>query len=314
MAALLKRARAMLQKFDALYRANIPSERLALVRILLGGFCVFYFSGRFSVFARAAALDPAGFRPVGIVSVLSAPLAVSWSIALQWLTLLCAVLFAIGYRYRITAPIFALLVLWLTSYRSSWGMIYHSENLLFWHVAILAGSNAAAALSLDSRKAARQHEVSGWALRLIMVVTAATYFLAGVAKLRGTGLAWADGDALRNHIAYNTLRKIELGGAYSELSVWLLEHQALFVLLAWGTLLLELSGPFVLGSRRAAQCWALGMFVFHWGIGAVMDIPFLYPLSGIAFVAYFSLERLMRRIPWLFRAQPSSDLVSREMS
>jgi hypothetical protein len=275
----------------------VPAERLAIVRLLVGGFAVYYFARRFRTHAAAAGLDAEGFQPVGVVNLLSTPLSHDVSVALLWATLLMGSLFTLGFRFRVIGPCFALLTLWVTTYRSSWGMIFHSENLLFWHVAILAASPATRALSLDTwreRQAAVEVEsVSGWSLRLMTFVTAATYFLAGVAKLRGTGWVWATGEALRNHVAFNALRKVELGGGYSEITAWLLTHAWIFQPFAWGTLLLELSGPFVLFNRKLVRAWAVGMFVFHWGIDVVMDISFLYPLSGIAFVACFPVERAL---------------------
>ena len=40
--------------------------------------------------------------------------------------------------YRVTAPLAALGMLWVTAYRNSWGMVFHTENLLVIHLAVLA--------------------------------------------------------------------------------------------------------------------------------------------------------------------------------
>ena len=64
------------------------------------------------------------------------------------------VAFMLGYRYRWCAPVFAIALLWITSYRSSFGMKFHTENLLVLHILLLAFAPAADACSLDARRGA----------------------------------------------------------------------------------------------------------------------------------------------------------------
>ena len=94
-----------------------------------------------------------------------------------------------AYR-RVLAPLHGLLLTWVLSYTNSWGMILHTDNLYLAHVLVLALSPSADALSLDARGQLQHglqrdpHPRYGWAPRLMVAIAAATYLLAGVAKLR----------------------------------------------------------------------------------------------------------------------------------
>ncbi|MGQ0824288.1 MAG: hypothetical protein ACT4OX_04500 [Actinomycetota bacterium] len=70
----------------------------------------------------------------------------------------------------------------------------------------------------------------------------ATYVLAGITKLRDAGLGWLDGDILRNHVAYDNVRKAALGADSSPIAGAVLDHGWLFAPISWATLAVEL-GP-----------------------------------------------------------------------
>ena len=279
--------------FDARFMVKAPPERLATVRFLTGAFAVIYFIVRGPVMAdfRHA---PGVFAPVGIASVLSTPLPAALPFAIYLLSLVVGVAFTLGARFRFTGPAFALLALWVTSYRNSWGMIFHNDNLLIMHLIVLGCCDAAAALSCDARGGAVAAEATrfGWPLRLLSILTALSYVLAGVAKLKGTGLSWVDGEVLRNYIAYDALRKLQIGSFASPLAPYLVQVEWPFAALSVMTLSLELVGPVVIWYPRLALAWALGVWGFHVGVLLSMAIAFPYPVSGIAFASLFPCERL----------------------
>jgi hypothetical protein len=133
------------------------------------------------------------------------------------------------------------------------------------------------------------------------VVTVTVYFIAGVAKLKLGGLAWAEGDQLRAQVAVDNLRKVMLAREASALGVWMVRHPSVFFPLALLTLVVELGAPLALTHRRAALAWTLAAWGFHLGVLASMDITFAYPLSFVAFLPFFRVERgyqaLLRRYP-----------------
>lgn len=287
-----------------------PARRLALLRVLVGAFALGYLAFRFNGFTSVATLAAWQFAPVGAARLLSQPLPSPAVFALVLAALTGAVAFTLGFRYRVSAPLFALLLLWVTSYRSSWGMLFHTDNLLVLHVLLLALAPAADSFSLDARRhgspAASDDGRYGWALRAVCVVTVVTYVVAGIAKLKLGGWGWLEGEQLRGQIAYDNLRKIELGREASALGVWFVRHPAFFPPLAALTLLVELGAPLVFLHRRVALVWALAAWGFHVGVAVLMNIKFPYPLSFVPYLAFFRLElwhetklgaALKRRLP-----------------
>lgn len=270
-----------------------PALRLATLRALVGTYGVVYLLVRLPHLLSYALTDATRFVPVGPVTLLTAPLPPDAHRALVALTLVTSVTFVLGYRHRALAPLHGLLLTWVLSYTNSWGMILHTDNLYLAHVLVLAVSPAADALSLDARgqPTPDPHPRYGWAPRLMVAVAAATYLLAGVAKVRNGGLHFVEGETLRDLVAYDNARKIELGDMHSPLGVLLLDHPRFFASMAFGSLLLELGAPLAL-FRRIGRAWAVAMWGFHLGVLLLMAIGFVYPLSFVAFVACFDVERL----------------------
>lgn len=273
-----------------------PASRLAYVRALVGLFACIYVVVRAPSFASVVRFPAHEFDPVGPIALLAEPLTPTMVYALVGATVLLALPFAIGMKYRLLAPVFAFLLLVVTSYRSSWGMKFHTDNLLTLHVLILAFAPAADTFAWDARRRGGEvrpveHGRYGWALRVMSVVTVLTYVIAGIAKLRNSGWDWADGEVLRLQIAYDNLRKIELGSVHAPLGAVSVGVPWIFPPLAWATLLLEIGAPIALLHRRLAAFWALGAWAFHLGVVALMMIGFPYPLSGIAYASFFRVER-----------------------
>jgi len=283
---------------DSQFLAPAPAERLATVRVLTGAFAVIYLIARANVLGDFR-VQPGRFVGVGLAAGLSGPVPAALQLAVFALCVISGILFTLGMRYRISGPVFAGLLLWVTSYRNSWGMVFHTDNLLVVHVIALAFCDAAHALSWDARSQPRAEDSGrfGWPLRLLMALTALAYLLAGIAKLKIAGLSWTDGEVLRDQIAYDALRKSQIGSLYSPVAAYWVQLDWPYPVLSWLTLLLELGGPFVLWSPPLRAAWAAGLWSFHLGVLISMVIAFPYPLSGVAFAALFRCEKL-----WQLRA------------
>jgi hypothetical protein len=274
--------------------APAPAERLAALRILIGSYALIYVAVRLPELVAVARYGRTNFHPVGIVRVLDSPLPPSVALAIAIATCVLLGAFVIGFRYRATAPLAALALLWTLSYRNAWGQIFHTEDLLVLHVIVLALAPAANAWAIDRpRESAAGH---GWAIKLLVVLTAATYVLAGIAKLRIAGADWLDGELLRNHIAVDNLRKALLGDAIAPLAHPFLDHPGPLVVFSVMTLAIELGAPLVLVHRRIGYLWALGAWGFHVGVVLMMNIWFPYPLLGIAFLPLLPAERIVANV------------------
>lgn len=273
-----------------------PARRLAVVRIAVGVFACLWLVGIAIDLLARAGFDPARFRPVGL-AVWTGSVAPAVVGAVLVATLVLGVAWVLGLRYRVLAPVFAIGLAWLLSYRNSWGHLSHGEHLLALHVGILALAPAADALRFRDRGAEPRPDDRryGWPLRLLVLVTISTYAIAGLAKLRGGGWAWLSGDTVRLHVANEALRVGLVGGTVSPLAEWLVPHGWIFAIAAWGTVALEVGAPVALLEGRLGgrvrTAWICGTWAMHLGIAAVMGIVFVYPVSGVAFVGFVAAER-----------------------
>ena len=271
--------------------APAPAERLAAVRIIVGMFGLLWVLIRLREGYAVAQLPAENFRPTGVVRLLDAPLAPGIALAISIATAALMAAFVVGFKFRVLAPIAAAALLWTLTYRNAWGMIFHTENLLVLHVIALACSPAADAWAIDRRPGEPAAIGYGWVLKLMIALTVVTYVLAGIAKLRIAGMDWIDGEQLRNQIAVDNLRKALLGDSIAPLATQFLDHPSGFIIFSVMTLVLEFGSPIALVGPRLARLWALAAWGFHVGVVMLMNIWFLYPLCGVAYVAMLRAER-----------------------
>lgn len=282
---------------------EVPALRLAALRALIGLFAFVYLSIRLLHLLRYRDFPAAQFAPVGVVSWLglTAPLP-SWAVVSSVLfTWVASLGFTLGVAHRILSPLFAFGLLWILTYRSSWGMVFHTENLLVLHVIILALAPSADTFAFGKSRRSESGARYGTPIRLMGFVTVLAYFVAGVAKLRNAGWAWSSGDVLQVQVAYDNLRKLSLGDFYSPLGGFLVGFAWLWPPLATLSLVMELSAPLAFLGDRVGRWWSFVAFSFHLGVLAMMAINFPYPLSFVAFASFFAAERLLRFLPQRWR-------------
>ncbi|WP_421119722.1 hypothetical protein ACE2AJ_20605 [Aquihabitans daechungensis] len=271
-----------------------PAERLAVLRILVGAFSTIYLAVRLPVFLaladRRGQLDPVGLL-WWITDPLPTVLVVVWTIA----TLVLGVAFTAGLGARATGPGFAIGMLLAATYRSAWGQILWLENLMVLQLLIVACAPSADAWTIGRRGAARSRAPSasyGWPIRLAALVTVTTYVLAGVTKLRISGIDWMLGDTLRNHIAYSAARLELFGEASSPLGRAVVPLGGWLRPLAVATVAIELAAPVALLGGRIRTIWVVLAWTMHAAIAVLMIVVFPFPLVGVAFACFYRLERL----------------------
>lgn len=285
----------------------VPATRPAVHRALLGTYTAVYLGKRVRMLGKIHRTSPDLFDPVGPVRVLQRPLPPRAADALVGAELAANALFTLGAWHRVTGPVHAATLLWTLSYRNSWSMIFHSDNTMVLHSAVLGLTPAADALSVDALVRhgraglldGQRDWRFGWPGTVCSAVTAAAYLLAGVAKVKSPlGWAWATGESLRSQVAADGLRKELLGSSAAPLGVRLYRQTTLWRLMAVGSLALELVAPLALLDHRSARGWAVSAFGMHWGIRAVMGIRFRYQMSGVAYASYVPLERVLDPATW----------------
>jgi len=281
-----------------------PPGRLAVLRIILGLYSLWYVGTEQDDLVKVALTDPRLFEPVGVM--FGSPGSPPSLELFHWIlrgTLVAAFCFTLGLWHRITGPVFAGSLLWLLCYRNSWSMIYHSDNLLVLHVIVLGLTRSADVYSLDAvLRGLRQRADTGpprpawqygWPIKLMIALTVSSYFVTAVAKLAGPlGLSWMTGRALRSHMAVDGLRKELLGVDPNPVAYALYDWLPLFTVLAVGSFAIEFFAPVALLNKRVGRFWAINAFLMHWGIYFVMGITFRYHLWGVIFAPFFPVERL----------------------
>ncbi len=296
-----------------LYGQAVPA-RLGLLRIAVGLYWLVRLVQTRGQVAEVVRVSATHFTPVGVVAGLAAPVPAAW-FDLGWSVAIgLAVAWTLGVGWRVVAPAFAALLLTLLSYRLSWGQIHHEPHLPSLHVLTLALTPASAAVSVDAllrRRlgGSRWLAVCGtvaadaapswrwsWPVRAVCGVTAASYVLAGIAKMSGTaGLAWGSAENLLGQIGHLALQQDFLAGGGLPAVRFLYAHPEILGLFGVGTLVIEAGAFLALVDRRLGMLWSVAAFSMHWGIRLVMGIVFPYPMSGLAFASFFPLERLLGR-------------------
>jgi len=281
---------------SSIWFAPAPARHLAYLRIASGGFAVAYLIVRAPHLLSFGNYGADRFEPVGVVgTLLGSPLSSTMVSAILLVTIALGVCFVAGVKFRVLGPAFALALLWVTSYRNSFGTVLHTENLFVLHVAILSLTSAADAISFDSRSfriaddKANPDPKYRWPVASLVLLTGLTYFLAGVAKLQSAGLEWFSGDPLRNHLAFDNLRKHLLGDYSSPLIGFVLDLDFIWIPIAVFTIVIELGAPLAVLSRRLALGFAALLWSFHVGVVLLMAIVFPYQLVGLAFLPYLLL-------------------------
>lgn len=277
------------------------ATRLAVFRILVGAYATGWSLLRFP--EHLGQIDRPGNRwhPVGVLSWLDGAPADAVIVAVAIAAPLLSLAFMVGWRFRAVGPVTAVVLLVVMTLDSSWGQVFHTENLVVLHAAVLAASPAADALVPGRARRAerivrrRTADDYGWALSLAAAIVAITYVLAGIAKLRIAGWSWLDGDVLRHLVAHDNLRKAVLGDTHSPIGTALVAHRWVFTPMAIASVLVELAAPLALLGGRLRTAWVTAAWTFHVGVLVLMAVLFAYPLVGVAFAPFFALERLVPR-------------------
>ena len=275
-------------------------RRLAAVRAVIAGWSAVWLGVRLPHNLGLADLADRRWYPVGVLAPLDGPPPALLARAVLVAAVPLAVLAAAGWRPRVVVPIWAASLLLVGTYVSSWGQLFHTENLLVLHALVLAAAVAVGRDRVDSRTV----------LDALVVVAVAAYVVAGVAKLRGSGWDWFEGDVLRNKVAFDNVRKEVIGAPASPFAASAVGAGWIWPPLAALTMVVELGAPVVLLGRRWAAAWVASAWAFHVGILVLMAIAFPYQLLGIAYAPLLPLERLRlpRRIVrrrWIASSSPS---------
>ncbi len=285
--------------------------RLAALRILVSSYAAIWTAARLPHLVDVTEFSAARFEPVGPLAWLDGPVPSGVLVGVAVLTPPLGVAAAVGWRYRVTGPLLAAGFLFVTTYRNSWGQIFHTENLVAIHLVLLAVAPAHHLWSVDGRHGRRKRPAEGdWAVKAMAVATVTTYLVAGMAKIRNGGLAWFDGDVLVHQVAFDNVRKRVLGDVWSPLAELLVANRWLATPAALGSILVELGAPAALLNDWIGRRWCFVAWTFHVAVLLFMAILFPYHLLGLALAPLLPVER---PVSWLVgRFGPAGDRATRD--
>jgi hypothetical protein len=293
-------------RLDCWLLSPAPPERLAVLRLAVGGYAlvnVFVSTGEFARLSNR----PAGqFEPVGLAGLLEGPVSpvVLW--ALFIVSAVSGVAFVAGAAFRLSGPVFAVASLAWATYHASWGQMLHFEHLVSLHLLVLGFSPAADGLSLDARRSRAAERLArvrhGWPVRLLAIITVVTYALAGVAKLRAGGWTWVDGTTLANHIGYSATRLDLLGESRPPLSTLVVGQDWLLGPAATASLAVELLAPLALLGGWFRRVWVPSVLLFHLGTLTTMFVFFSFNGLGFALLPLYRVEAV---VEFLRRHRPA---------
>lgn len=268
--------------------------RPAVLRLGNGVFTVWNTLRRRAMFHKLNHQDAAQFAPVGPVRVLRRPLPPKVANTLYDVAQIANIAATLGIAHRVSGPVNAALQLWTLSYRNSWGMVFHNDNMALLHQMVLGVTRSADALSVDALvrdqtlTPQRFDRTYGGIATAMNIATCAVYVISGVAKVRSPqGWKWATGNTLRDQIAADAVRKEVFGTQAPEAARHLYHARGFFTVAGVGALVIELGAPFSLVNRRWGQIFSVAAWSMHIGIRYIMGIKFPYNTLGVSYLPYF---------------------------
>lgn len=269
------------QEFAQRFVPPASAKSLAAIRILACLVMLGYVLA--SDLASTARLPRELLVPMGLLSLLGWIPGFSWLLSnsqalgvFQVATGSLLLLGALGWRARVTMPLAAIGTLVYIGIFWHYTYFFHQCLIGIYVMLVLSVVPCADAWSLD-REAGRANlksaEVYGWSRYLRWIVVAVPYFLAGLSKLRASGLSWWWPDNLRGKIFRDTLSD---GLLNWDMGLLLVDApDALFGGIGLFTLSLELCFIAVLFSAAARQALPLLVIGLHLGILLLQDFIFV---------------------------------------
>lgn len=287
---------------------------IAVTRMIFGvtalGLLLANFSTRLYTFGSGSAWNGELAEPVSdfpriwLFSAFHAVAANDVAFTLLYLVLMVlAVLFMIGWRFRIVLPVF--FVLWVSFIEMNDMVGDQGDNMFRIAMILLFFADPAARWSLDARRRAK-HEwfAEGSSPRQIgtvlhnlalIALTAQVAFVYGSGALyKAQGNPWAQGWAV-----YDPLQTARFG-TWPILSDLITAWGPMVAIGTWGSIILQSIFLLALLSRPTRLIALFGILGFHVMIGVLMGLPW-FSLTMIAIDSIFIRDRSWKRITSGFR-------------
>ncbi|MGM7698200.1 HTTM domain-containing protein [Microbacterium sp. A84] len=293
-----------------LYDGKKALYGLAVTRILFGvtalGLLAANFGTRLYTFGSGSAWNGELAEPVSdfpkiwIFSTFHAAMGNDVLYTMLYLLLgVLAVLFVVGWRFRIVHPIF--FCMWVGFIEANDMVGDQGDNMFRIALLLLFFADPAARWSLDARRRAKKGE---WFppgsqpaqigtvfhnLALVALTAQVCFVYASGALFKAGGTPWSEGYAV-----YNPLHTARFG-TWPVLSDLVTAWGPMVVAFSWGSILLQVAFPLMLLTRPTRLIGLIGILSFHIGIGVLMGLPW-FSLTMIAIDSIFIRDRSWERL------------------
>lgn len=295
---------------DWLFNGKKALYGLAVTRILFGitaiGLLASNFSTRLYTFGSGSAWNGELAEPVSefpkiwIFSAFHAAMGNDVVYTALYLLLgVLAVLFVLGWRFRIVLPVF--FCLWVGFIEANDMVGDQGDNMFRIALLLLFFADPAARWSLDAKRRAKNGEwfapgsqpaLLGTVfhnLALVALTAQVCFVYASGALYKAGGAPWEEGYAV-----YNPLQTARFG-TWPVLSDLVTTWGPMVVAATWGSIILQVAFPLMLLTRPTRLIGLLGILSFHIGIGVLMGLPW-FSLTMIAIDSIFIRDRTWARL------------------
>ncbi|WP_091229618.1 HTTM domain-containing protein [Microbacterium sp. 3J1] len=295
---------------DWLFSGKKALYGLAVTRILFGvtalGLLASNFSTRLYTFGSGSAWNGELAQPVSdfpkiwVFSAFHAAMGNDVLYTALYLLLgVLAVLFVLGWRFRIVLPIF--FCLWVGFIEADDMVGDQGDNMFRIALLLLFFADPAARWSLDAKRRARngdwfapgsQPALLGTVfhnLALVALTAQVCFVYASGALFKAGGSPWEEGYAV-----YNPLQTARFG-TWPVLSDLVTAWGPMVTVASWGSIILQVAFPLMLLTRPTRLIGLLGILSFHIGIAVLMGLPW-FSLTMIAIDSIFIRDRTWSRL------------------
>jgi predicted DCC family thiol-disulfide oxidoreductase YuxK len=273
----------MATHWERFFFEPVSAANLAACRILFyGAVLVFYWPLDVSAWADVSTVF---WNPIWLFGRFHLPLLSKESLVVAQAVWRTALVFGcLGLFTRTTTAVSFALGIYLLGLPNNFGAEYHHDTIVVIAAGILAVSRCGDAWSLDrliaiargKRRTVDAPPPSGeyrWPVRLIWVAMSLIFFAAGVAKIRHSGLAWAESSNMSIMLVQHYYH-IANADPLTSLGLTVAAYTWLCSLLAAVTMLVETSYPLALVSARARFVLVSSAFLMQLGIRMLMGPSF----------------------------------------
>lgn len=223
----------------------------------------------------------------------------AWFTVCYMLLIVLAVLFILGWRFRIVLPLF--FIGWVSFIEMNDMVGDQSDNMQRIALILLFFADPAARWSLDARRRRRKGEwfAAGGSpaqlgtvlhnLALVALVAQVCFVYVSGGLYKAGGAPWSGGWAV-----YDPLSTMRFGN-WPVLSEMLTAWGPAVAIASWGSILLQVGFPLMLLTRPTRLVGLAGILGFHIAIGVAMGLPW-FSLTMIAIDAIFIRDRSWRRL------------------